>query len=86
MLQAGQRPAGDARREYEPPAQIAQVVGQHTQLQSDLVRPESVTREPRPMRGLLAFLDPLLRRSAHRVSPSVARFRFLASEPRKIKA
>ena len=69
LLHTGQRPAFDPPRQHQPPPQIPEVVGQHAQLQPDLVRPEPVTREPRPMRGLLAFLDPLLRRPALVVEP-----------------
>ena len=56
LLQAGLRPAVDPFREHEPPPQIPEVVGEHAQLQPDLVRAEPVTGEPRPMRGLLAPL------------------------------
>ena len=55
LLEAGQRPAVDVFRQYEPPPQIPEVVGEHAQLQPDLVRPEPVTRQPRPMRRLLAI-------------------------------
>ena len=37
-------------------SRIPEVVGNHAQLQPDLIRPEPVTREPRPVRRLLAFL------------------------------
>jgi hypothetical protein len=37
-----------------------EVVGEHAQLQPNLVRPEAMTRQARPVRGLLPLLDPLL--------------------------
>src|SRR5450759_300501 len=69
LLQAGQRPALYAPWQHPPPPQVAPVVGEHAQLQPDLVRPEPVTRQPRPMRGLLAFLDSLLGGPALVVEP-----------------
>ena len=59
----------DPFRQYEPPPQVAEVVGQHAELQADLVRTEAVTRQPCPVRRLLAFLDPLLGRAALVVKP-----------------
>jgi hypothetical protein len=53
LLHAGQRPAVDTLRQHQAPLQVAQVVGQHAQLQSDLVAPEAVARQPRPVRRLL---------------------------------
>jgi hypothetical protein len=69
LLQAGERPRVDALGQHQTPPQVPEVVRQHTELQSNLVRPEPVTREPRPVRRLLAFLDPLLRRAALVVEP-----------------
>jgi hypothetical protein len=60
LLEAGQRPGVDPRRQDEPPPQIPQVVREHAQQQPDLVRPEPMTRESRPVRRLLPLLDPLL--------------------------
>ena len=57
VLQARQRPTLDPVRQSEPPPQVAQVVGQHAQLQSHFVGPEAMTRQPRPVRGLFAFFD-----------------------------
>jgi mutator family transposase len=54
-----QRPAIDAPWQHQSPPQIAQIVGEHAQLQPDLVRPEAVARQARPVRRLLTFLDPL---------------------------
>jgi len=73
LLHAGQRPAVDALRQHQAPPQVAQVVGEHAQLQADLVRPEPVTREPRPIRCLLALLDPLLGRASLVVKPRSTR-------------
>ena len=64
VLQARQRPALDPVRQPEPPPQVAQVVGRHAELQPYLVGPETMTRQAGPVRGLFAFLDPLLRRAA----------------------
>ena len=64
VLQACQRPALDPLRQPKPPPEIAEVVGQHAQLQSHFVGPEAMTRQPGPTRGLFAFLDSLFRRAA----------------------
>jgi len=64
LLQARQRPALNGPGESEPAQEIPEVVGDDPQEQPDLIGPEAVTGEPGPVRGLLAFLDPLLRRSA----------------------
>ena len=64
LLETGERPGGDSRRQHQPPPEIPEVVGQHAELEPDLIRPEPVTRQPCPVRRLLAFLDPLLRRPA----------------------
>lgn len=69
LLDAGQRPLVDPLWQYQPPPQIAEVVGQHAQLRPDLVPPEPMTGEPRPMRRLLTFLDPLLGGPALVVKP-----------------
>ena len=66
----GSPPAGASRRVFhQPPPEIPEVVGQHAELQPDLIRPEPVTRQARPMCRLLAFLDPLLRRASLVVKP-----------------
>ena len=69
LLETDQRPTINALGEHQPPSEISEVVGQYAQLQPDLVRSEPVTRQARPMRRLLAFLDPLLRRPALVVKP-----------------
>src|SRR5262245_30892250 len=48
----------------EPSQQIAKIVGDHLEEEPDLVGPEAVAREARPMGGFLALLDPLLGRPA----------------------
>jgi hypothetical protein len=60
LLHAGQRPVVDTLGEHEPSPEVAEVVGQHAQLESDFVAPKPVTRQSRPVRRLLAFLDLLL--------------------------
>ena len=61
LLETRERPALDPWRQDQSAPEIAQVVGQDAQLQTHFVRPETMARQPRPVRGLLAFLDPLLR-------------------------
>ena len=39
---------------------IAQVVGQNKQSQPHLIRDKALAGQPRPVQGILAFLDPLL--------------------------
>ena len=60
LLQACQRPALDPLGQPEPPPEMPQVAGQHTELQPHFVSPETTTRQPCPVRGLLALFDPLL--------------------------
>ena len=45
------------RQVPKPPPKILEVVGEHAQRQPDRIGPEPVTRQPRPMRRLLAFFD-----------------------------
>ena len=47
----------------QPSHEVAQAVGQYKQPQPHLVSNEPVTREPRPVQGVFAFLDPLLGRA-----------------------
>ena len=63
------RPAVDALRQCQPPPQVSQVVSRGAQLQVDLIRPEPVTEQPRPMRCLFAFLDPRFGGAAPVVEP-----------------
>ena len=60
VLQARQRPALDSLWQPELPPEIPQILGQHAELQSHFIRPEAMTRQPRPVRRLLAFFNPLL--------------------------
>ena len=62
LLETRERPALDLRRQDQSAPEVAEVVGQDTQLQAHFVRSETMARQPRPVGGLLAFLDPLLRR------------------------
>src|SRR5262245_11388763 len=64
LLGTRQRPTLTGGGQDEPSQQIAKILGDHTEEQPDLVGPEAVAREARPMGGFLAFLDPLLRRPA----------------------
>ena len=69
LLETRERPAFDPRRQDQSAPEVAQVVGQDAQLPAHLVCPEPMARQPRPVGGLLAFLDPLLRRAALVVEP-----------------
>jgi hypothetical protein len=62
LVQARQRPGVDSLRQHRAAPQLAQVVGQQAQLYAHFIGPEPMTREPGPMRCLLALLDPLLGR------------------------
>ena len=64
LLETRQGPALDGDRQDQPTQQIAEVVGDHPELQADLVGPEAVAGEPGPVGGFLALLDPLLGRPA----------------------
>src|SRR5436189_4235133 len=64
LLETRAGPALDGDRQDEPAQQIADVVGDHPKEQPDLIGPEAVAGEARPMGGFLAFLDPLLGRAA----------------------
>src|SRR5262245_3902808 len=63
LLQTGERPAVDPLGQHETPPEIPQVVCEHAELQAHLIGPEPVTGQARPVRGLFAFLDPLLGRA-----------------------
>ena len=64
LLETREGPALDGDGQDQPAQQIAEVVGDHPEPQSDLVGPEPVARELGPVGGGLALLDPLLRRPA----------------------
>ena len=64
LLEARQGPALDGLGEGKSAQEIPEVVGDDPKEQPHLIGSEAVTGEPGPVRGLLAFLDPLLRRSA----------------------
>jgi hypothetical protein len=61
LLKARQGPALDGTRQ-EPTQQIAEVVGDDPEQQADLVGPKPMAREPDPVGGGLALLDPLFPR------------------------
>ena len=54
----------DLPRQRQTPQEVRQVVRQREQLQSRLVVFERAAGELRPLDGVLALLDPLLRRAA----------------------
>ncbi len=65
LLQAGQRPGGDPRRQRQPPPQVPEVVvGDETQPEPHLVGAEAMAAKPRHLDRLLAFLYPLFGRAA----------------------
>jgi hypothetical protein len=70
LLEARQRLGVDPLRQHRPTPQVAHVVGQQAQLEACFIGPEPMTRQPGPMRRLLAFLDPLLGLPTGRVSNS----------------
>ena len=72
LLQARQRPVADPVWQHQPPPEIPQVVSCRAQPPAHLVRPEAVAARPRHLHRLLAFFDPLLRRSRLSVSRLVA--------------
>src|SRR5262245_36338315 len=60
LLETREGPLLDGDRQDQPAQQVAEVVGDHAEEQSDLVGPEPMAGEPGPVRGRLAPLDPLL--------------------------
>jgi len=61
--QRRQRPVTHRLGQHRLPQEIAQVVGQHEQLQPHLIIHKVMTGQPCPFDGVLAFLDPLFRRA-----------------------
>jgi len=64
LLKAREGPLLDGDGEHQSPQQVAKVVGDDAEQQTDLVGPEAVTGKPCPVGRGLAFLDPLLSRAA----------------------
>ncbi len=64
LLEARQGPTLDGERQDKPAQEIAEIVRDDAQKQPHLIGPEAVAGEARPMGGLFALLDPLLRRPA----------------------
>jgi hypothetical protein len=62
LLQARQRPALDGERQDQPTQEIPEVIGDDAEQEADLVGPEAVAREARPVGGGFALFDPLFRR------------------------
>ena len=56
LLQARQRPALDGERQDQPTQEIAEVVGDNPEEQADLIGPEPVTGEARPVVAILPSL------------------------------
>ena len=63
LLQRGQRPLSHALWKCQPAEEVPEVVRQGEELQTSVVCPEGLAGEPSPPDGILALLDPLLRRS-----------------------
>jgi hypothetical protein len=66
---AGQRPVVDPLQQDQPPPPVPQLGDQHVQLSAHVMSAEPRTRQPCPVRRLLAFLDPWLRRPPPVVEP-----------------
>ncbi len=64
LLEAREGPALNGDGQNQPAQQITEVVSDHPEEQPDLIDPEPMTGEPRPVGRGLALLDPLLRRPA----------------------
>ncbi len=58
-----QRPVFDLIGQGQRPQEVGHVVSQHVWLETNLVVPEAVAGQPRPVDGVLALLDVLLRRA-----------------------
>ena len=54
----------DLIAQRQRPHEVDHVVRQHVQLETDLIVPEAVAGKPRPVDGVLALLDVLLRCAA----------------------
>jgi hypothetical protein len=63
LPQRRQSPVTNRLGQYRLPQEVAQVVGQHEQLQPHFVVHKVVTGQAGPFDGVLAFLDPLFRRA-----------------------
>ena len=62
LPQCRQRPVTHRAWQHCLPQVVSQIVSQHKKQQPDLVINEVMAGKPRPPYGILAFLDPLLRR------------------------
>jgi hypothetical protein len=74
LLEARERPILDGDRQDEPAEEVAEVVGDDAEEQPDLVGPEAVTRQPGPVGGRLALLDPPLGGAPLVIEADEARF------------
>ena len=64
LAACGQGPVLDRLRQSQGPQEVAEIVGQSMQLKANLVAPKAMSREPRPVNRMLAFLDMLLGRAS----------------------
>lgn len=64
LADRGQRPMFDFFRQRQRPHEVSEVVRQGMKLKPDLVVAELAARQPGPLDGVLAFLDPLFRRAS----------------------
>ncbi len=67
----------DLLRQRQCTQEVAKIIGERMELEPDLVVAETVAGEPRPVYGVLAFLDVLLRRA-----PAILELRHPLSRPR----
>ena len=61
LPQRGQRPVLDLLRQSQRPHEVGEIVSQGVKLEANGIVAERPTRQPRPLDGVLAFLDELLR-------------------------
>lgn len=80
LLQRGQRPLPHALWKCQPVEEVPEVLCQGEELQTSVVCPEGLAGEPNPPDGIVAFLDPLLRRST-----TVVELDHFPCLPRKIR-
>ncbi len=79
--QAGQRPFLHAVRQCQRPQEVCKIVPERVKLQPHGIGGERVARQPRPLRSVLAFLDPLLGGAAPVALSSVAIAVFGEADP-----
>ncbi len=77
FAQSGQRSVLNVFRQRQRPHEIAEAISERMELKPDGIVAEAMAGEPRPVYGVLAFLDVLLRRA-----PASAELRHPLSRPR----